>query len=233
MPLAEATPAPPGTAGPTSSEEAIAAAAPAEVVARLLAQTDPQARSRLLAEALRRADVEPLLRQLKEESERRLRTGPPLALELAGCLVHAGQLAGRPEHAALGLLSQGDALRVLGRYPESLDRYEAAARAFQDLQDEVGWARTRTGRLVTMYLLGRGQEALEDVEGARQILLGHQELLRAAGLDLHTAVVYSELGRYDEALRCFSKAEAAYLSAGPCGERFVPGARANRGALLT
>ena len=42
-------------AGATSSEEAIEAAAPAEVVARLIAQTDPQARSRLLAEALRRA----------------------------------------------------------------------------------------------------------------------------------------------------------------------------------
>ncbi len=55
MPLAEATPAPPGMAGAPSSEETIAAAAPAEVVARLIAQTDPQARSRLLAEALRRA----------------------------------------------------------------------------------------------------------------------------------------------------------------------------------
>ena len=45
--------------------------------------------------------------------------------------MQAGRLAGRPEHGALGLLAEGDALRVLGRYPESLDRYEAAARAFQ------------------------------------------------------------------------------------------------------
>ena len=100
-------------------------------MARLIAQTDPQARSRLLAEALRRSEVEPLLRQLKEESERRLRTGPPLALELAGWLVQAARLAGRPEHGALGLLAEGDALRVLGRYPESLDRYESGGRGLR------------------------------------------------------------------------------------------------------
>jgi CHAT domain-containing protein len=220
-------------AGATSSEEAIGAAAPAEVVARLIAQTDPQARSRLLAEALRRPEAEPLLRQLKEESERRLRTEPPLALDLASWLVHGAQASGRPDHAALGLLSEGDALRILGRYPESLDRYDAAARAFQALRDEVGWARTRIGRLVTMHLLGRGGEALDDAQPARQILLRHQEFPRAAVLDLNTAVVYSELGRYDEALRCLRRAEEAYLSAGPSGERFVPGARANRGILLT
>ena len=46
-------------------------------------------------------------------------------------------------------------------------------------------------------------------------------------------MVYTEFGRYDEALRCLRRAEEAYLSAGPSGERFVPGARANRGVLLT
>ncbi len=40
-------------------------------------------------------------------------------------------MAGLPDHGALGLLAEGDALRILGRYPESLDRYEAAAWAFQ------------------------------------------------------------------------------------------------------
>ena len=200
-------------------------------MARLIAQADAEARSRLLAEALRRPEVEPILRQLKEESERHRRTGPPLSLELAGWLVDAGRVAGRPDHTALGLLAEGDALHALGRFPESLDRYEAAAGAFQSLRDEVGWARTRIGRLITMYRLGRGGEALGDVQPARQILLRHQELPRAAVLDLHTAMVYTEFGRYDEALRCLRRAEEAYLSAGPSGERFVPGARAQSGCL--
>ena len=84
-----------------------------------------------------------------------------------------------------------------------------------------------------MRLLGRGREALEDVPRARQIFLRHQEPLRAAGLDLHTANVYGELGRYAEALRCFGQAEAGYAGAGPAGERFAALARLNRGLLLT
>ncbi len=56
---------------------------------------------------------------------------------------------------------------------------------------------------------------------------------RAAGLDLHTAIVCSELGRYDEALRCLRRAEEAYAQRRPQRRAFRPGGAGQPGSLLT
>src|SRR5205085_11022987 len=105
---------------------------------------------------------------------------------------------------------------------------------------QVGWARTRTGWLFASTFLGHGREALAVAAKARAILLRHREWLRAAGLELHTAIAWYELGRYDRALRSYDAALALFAQAGGANPRLADAveirsakATANKAHILT
>lgn len=203
-----------------------------EVVRRLLELDDEAERRRLLALALQGVDAEALLTALKSEAERYVAVDPNCSLRLADAQLFAADLAGRPDHGAVGLMAKADALRYLGRYAESLPFFEGAARAFQAQGDEVGWARTRIGWLVSAHQVGHGQEALGVVERAREVLVRHGAWLRVGGLDLNTAVVCKELGRYDQALRLYDQAQQAYASVTPSDEVRVAWTRTGKARVL-
>jgi CHAT domain-containing protein len=133
----------------------------------------------------------------------------------------------------MGLMARADALRILGRYPDSLPDFEAAAQAFLALDDEVGWARTRIGWVHAMHMLGRGEEALPVADRAREIFVRHGEWLRAGGIDINTAVVCHQLGRLDRALEVFDRALAAYEHLGAAAELPATRVRANKAHVLT
>ncbi|MGH2352044.1 MAG: tetratricopeptide repeat protein, partial [Chloroflexota bacterium] len=194
---------------------------------------DEPARRSVLEESLGACDAEELLVLLKAESERYWHVDPHISLRAAETLIDAARLAGQPYHEALGLMAKGDALRFLGRYPESLPFFERAAEAFLVQGHEVGWARTRIGWLHTMHLLGRGEEALAVAERAREILIRYEEWLRAGGLDLNTAVVCKELGRYAQALDLYDRARMAFESLGASVETHAAYAKASKAVLLT
>lgn len=209
------------------------AAALAAAAGRLAELDDAAARRDVVRRCLDRFDPDRLLTHLKAESERLFATDARATLRLAEALALAAELAGRPRHQALGLLARADALRILGRYQESLDLYEAARRVFRDLGDEVGWARTYTGWVYSAHLLGRGREALLAVEPAYDTLVRHREWLRAAGLDQNAAIVCQWLGRYDEALRRYDRAQRLFESLGPAAEDRAARAKTNKAMILT
>src|SRR6266542_4452957 len=114
-------------------------------VQRFLETGEEESRRHLL-HALRTLpgpDVESRLASLKEESLRFLSVDPHKALVLAEALIAGAGVVGRPDHRALGLMAKGDAVRVLGRYPESFALLEEAGDAFVAQGNELGWARTR------------------------------------------------------------------------------------------
>jgi CHAT domain-containing protein len=206
--------------------------APEDVIRRLLELDGEGERRRLLARALGAGQGERLLRLLKDESERYRYIDTSAALRLAEALIDGGRLAGRPEHEALGLMAKADALRQIGQYPQSLQLFDEAAQSFLAQGNEVGWARTRIGWLISMHRLGRAAEALPVVERAREILIRHEEWLRAAGLDLNAAVVCRELGHYDRALALFDRAQQTYEALGAAAEVRAARAKADRANLL-
>jgi tetratricopeptide (TPR) repeat protein len=185
-------------------------------------------------------DLTDRLGALKIESERQLTHDAREALRLAEALVDQATRADRADYRALGLMAKGDALRNLGRHREALELLEAAGVEFLVLGDEVGWARTRLGWVWSLHQLSQGATALDAAGAAHALLVGHAEWLLAAGLDLNTAFVCSELGRNDEALRLLDRALALYERAGQAD----PGlradvairsakARANKARILT
>ena len=236
MPPAEAIQASPGSAGAPNTDkdtgEPVETAPPATVVARLLAQPDAPARRLLCERYIAARDPDALLKALKAESERLWHADPHGSLRAAEALIEGAALAGRPDHGALGLMARADAFRLLGRFPEALPQFEAAARAFLALGDEVGWARTRIGWLHAMHYLGRAEEALPVAEEARDALIRHGERLRAAALDVNTAIVCKELGRYGRALTLYDRALDVYAGLGPSAELPAARARANKAFLL-
>jgi CHAT domain-containing protein len=203
------------------------------VVRRLLEIDDEGGRRGVLEEVIGALDCEELLALLKSESLRYLTVDTRRALWLAEALICGAELAGRPDHSALGLMAKGDALRNLGQYAESLALLDEAASVFLARHDEVGWARTRIGWVISSHLLGRGAEALAAAESAYEVFARHGDGLRMGAIDLNTAFVCRDLGRYDEALRLYDRAQRAYESLGEAGATRAAWARASRAMVLT
>ncbi len=177
----------------------------AEVVQRLLPVEDSAARTAILSCALATEDADALLAALKAEAERQWTIDPHASLRIAEALILGASLAARPDHHALGLMAKADAIRCLGRYPESLEYFEAAANQFMTQRDEVGWARTRIGWLLAMHALGNGTTALPVAARAKSVLVAHHEWLRAAGLTHNTAIVYFRVGQYARSLKVYDE----------------------------
>ena len=224
----------PGTADVFDAAVAwLAAARNAGERRRLLADAIGAVEAARIGEADHAPHAEQLLVRLKAESERYWVTDPHASLALAEALIDGAKLLARPGHEALGVMAKADALRYLGRYPESLELFESAAQAFLTLGDEVGWARTRMGWVVSMQRTGKGAEALEVADRAREILVQHGERLRAGVIDLNAAVVCTYLGRYDRALALYERAQHTCESLGEPGESWVAAAKTNRAVVLT
>jgi CHAT domain-containing protein len=203
-----------------------------DLLGRLRQLEDDAGRRPLLLDALARQEPDALVAALKAEAERLWQVDLHASLRIADAIVLVGSVTGRPAYVALGLMARGDALRYLGRYPESLALLDESGQAFIALGDEVGWARTRIGWVVAAHRLGQGPSALEVVERARDVLIQHGEILRAGGLDLNTAVVCRELGRYERALFLYDRAQATYESLGESALMRTAWAQANKANVL-
>jgi len=155
---------------------------------------------------------------LKKEADRHWAIDPNISLKYADRIIAVGQSRNDKPQEALGLMARGDALKFLGQLQEAWETLEQAGEMFQEAGDEVGWARTRIGRLFLGPDLNRVAETLSDVEQARAIFLKRdkQELLMR--LEINTAYTYSLLGNQHQALQLYRSALAIAESLGPLGE---------------
>ncbi|HEX2324824.1 MAG TPA: hypothetical protein VHQ00_05450, partial [Chloroflexota bacterium] len=125
-----------------------------DLLGRLRDLEDDAVRRPLLENALRQHTPDALATALKAEAERLWTVDPHASVRVSEAISLCGEIAARPELVALGVMARGDALRYLGRYPESLDLLDEAGERFLALGDEVGWARTRIGWVVSAHRLG-------------------------------------------------------------------------------
>src|SRR5690349_6633234 len=162
-----------------------------------------------------------VVERLKQEADRYWYIDYHRSLELADRIITVGECRGDMRQIALGLMARGDALKLLGRTHEAWDVLDNAGKLFRTIGDEVGWARTRIGRVYLSTMLNYVPDALTDAELARAIFSNHGEHERLLRLDLNTALVYSLLGDQIQALRLYHSALAIAETLGESGESYL------------
>jgi CHAT domain-containing protein/tetratricopeptide (TPR) repeat protein len=175
----------------------------------------------ILAQPLSDKVADAVVSRLKQEADRHWYIDPRRSLEFAKRIITIGRQQGNKSHIALGLMAQGDALKVLGHTADAWEALDNAGHIYQSIGDEVGWARTRIGRLYLSTMLNCVPEALEDGERARAIFTSHEEYEKLLRLDLNTALLYTLLGDQHEALRLYHSALATAETLGETGEQYI------------
>ena len=147
-----------------------------------------------------------VIEHLKRQADRHWYIDPHRSLDYANRIVTIGELRGDTGQMALGTMARGDALRSLGQASEAWETLDQAGKMFQTIGDEIGWARTRIGRVHLSTMLSKVTDALADAEIARTIFTTHNEHEKLLRLHLNTALVHSLLGDQFEALRLYHSA---------------------------
>jgi len=173
-----------------------------------------------------------LVELIKREADRQWNKDGYISFILSGYLLFIGTMTRNKFHHALGLMARGDALRRMYRNQEALPFFDAAGAEFLEIADEVGWARTRIGRVSASLQLNRTTEALRDAAAAREVFIHHNKLRRAGQIDVNAAIINYELGQYDQALRLFDRAIEAYSQEGDGVELHIARARGNKAITL-
>jgi CHAT domain-containing protein len=173
-----------------------------------------------------------LVELIKREADHQWSKDSQVAFLMAGHLLFVGDLLPNKYVHALGLMTRGDALRRMDRDQDALPFLDAAGDEFLAIGDEVGWARTRIGRVSACLRLNRTGEALSDAAAAREVFMRYGKLLRAGQIDVNAALVNYELGQYDQALRLFDRAIETYILQGEGVDLHLARARANKAITL-
>ncbi|HZR39093.1 MAG TPA: CHAT domain-containing tetratricopeptide repeat protein [Ktedonobacteraceae bacterium] len=178
------------------------------------------------------AALERLVYLLKKEADHQWTHEGQRSLVFSGYLLLVSEITQNKYYYALGLMTRGDALRRMDRDRDALPFFDAAGEEFIALGDEIGWARTRVGRVSACLRLNRTTEALRDAATAREIFVRHGKWKRAGQIDVNAALINFELGQYDQALRLFDRAIETYLLQGEGVELNIARARGNKALTL-
>jgi CHAT domain-containing protein/tetratricopeptide (TPR) repeat protein len=142
---------------------------------------------------------------IKEESQLQEDKSPSISLKLAELLIFFGEYVHHAPSHALGLMAKGNVFGYKNFYQPALEWLDAAGDEFLLLSDEVGWARSRLRWIISAARLGRIEEALHVAGLAREAFLKHNESLWACRADNNMALIYEQMGWYQEALTIFDR----------------------------
>jgi CHAT domain-containing protein len=155
---------------------------------------------------------------LKQEADRYWSIDPNCSLKYADRIVAIGRARNDKSQVALGLMARGDALKLLGNLQEAWEMLEQSGNMYQVAGDEVGWARTRIGRLFLGPVLNHVQETLADVQQARAIFQDWGEQEKLMRLEINTAYIHTLLGDQRQALQLYYSALTTAEGLGKVGE---------------
>jgi CHAT domain-containing protein/tetratricopeptide (TPR) repeat protein len=174
-----------------------------------------------LVAALNDADAGALVDYLKAEADRHWWINANRSLELAGLIVQVGQARRNIWQVALGTMARGDALKLIGRTEDAWETLGEAGELFQSIGEQIGWARTRIGRLMLCVDLNRVAETLADAERARVIFSRNDLREKLLVLDLNTAIVHNQLGEQQRSLTLYLSALEIAETLGDAGQRWI------------
>ena len=147
---------------------------------------------------------------LAEEAGNQLFRNSSISLKLTELLIFFGEAVRHDPSHALGLAAKGRALMSVGHAQAALAFLDTAGEKFLRLGDERNWAKTRKDWMITCAWLGRPEEALQEAAHAREVFKRLGEDYLVCNIDHNTAMIYTELGRCEEACRLYKSILATY-----------------------
>jgi CHAT domain-containing protein len=102
---------------------------------------------------------------------------------------------------ALGRMAYGDALRFLNRIAEAHQALHEAGETFRAIGDDIGWARTRIGRLLTSEAISGDaiRMAIEELDIARRIFVRQEQYEFLVRLLINENAFYMRRAEYEAA----------------------------------
>jgi tetratricopeptide (TPR) repeat protein len=178
-------------------------------------------------------DVRTAVEQHKLIADQHWHKDPNISLQQANIIIGIGCIRQTPAITALGMMARGDALKMLGRMPEAWDTLDLAGQLYRTAGDEIGWARTRIGRVLISPDMGCVSQAISDTHIARAIFRRHGDLERGLRLDLNTANLYVNIGKYARALELYESALRTAEALADKGQMYLGLLYSNVGCVYT
>jgi CHAT domain-containing protein len=125
----------------------------------------------------------------------------------------AGKLQDRSARAR-GYRAMGNALYVSGQNKAASAYQEKARQMFSKAGNHKEAARTLSGSIQPLILIGRYERALANVKEARRIFTALKDDWRLARLDLNTGNIFHRQDRFSEALKWYQKAYRYFIRDG-------------------
>ena len=147
---------------------------------------------------------------IAEEALNQLYINPATSLKIAELLIFFGETVQHTSSHALGLKAKGDVLRAFGMHQAAMDCLDAAGEEFLSIGEEGNWARSRITWIVACAWLGRVDEALQEAVRAHKAFIHLDEYYWACVIDNNTAVIYEQIGQFQNALQLYERMLTTY-----------------------
>lgn len=189
-------------------------------------------------QGLRKEVAQAVVLALKEDAERHWGISLDGSLERANQIVVLGEARSDLGVQALGTMAKADAIKLdKARWREAWILLDHAAYFYQyssldDADKEIGWARTRIGRVFMAPELEETEIAFADAEKAQKILETHQVWIRLVNLHLCWARALDILLRPKDSLPHYERAIRIATEMGEEGKSFLPRLYHNMGIAL-
>jgi CHAT domain-containing protein len=172
---------------------------------KLLALDDPSKRDKflLLNQSLLRPEI---VTELTVKVREQVRVDVQQALCMADAALSIAQQIPGHTGLALALRAKANALYARGDHALAVDLHEQACALFAAAGENHEVARTLSGSIQPMLLLGEYNRAFAAADRARTIFTEEGDAWRLARLEINVGNIYYRQDRFAEALACYQRA---------------------------
>ena len=172
---------------------------------KLFALDDPVKRNQFLSRNRKLLKPE-LVRELTEKVREQVRVDVQQALRTAdGALSIAQKLPGQIP-LALALRAKANVSYARGEHALAIDFHEQAVALFDGAGEAHEVARTLSGSIQPMLLMGEYNRAFAAADRARKIFSDEQDSWRLARLEINVGNIHYRQDRFAEAMACYERA---------------------------
>ncbi len=180
------------------------------LIAELGQLSSESARRKFLVQhkTLLRQDIVERLAQLVWE---KVRISRQEAFHLAEAAVLIAKRLRRKEALALGLRAMANALYSSGDNRAAIEHHQQAIRLYESLGNWNEAARTLSGSIQPMILVGEYDQAFQAAERAKEIFTRLNDSWRLARLEINVGNIYHRQDRFEESIAHYERAYASLL----------------------